>query len=98
MGFSFAQPVYNLDFSETRLAGLEIKTKSVSVAEYMEILEMALLSEEFLARLAGMVVSWNAERGGKPVKPSLDELRKLDPASLRLISNAWLSAVGGVSG
>jgi len=97
MAFSFPQPVYNLDFSETRLAGLEIRVKSVSIAEYMEVLEMTMISDEFLNRLLATIVSWNVERGGKQVKPSLDELKRLDPGSLRLVNVAWLTAIGGVS-
>lgn len=92
MGYVPQQVVYNVDFSGTKLVGLEIKVQSISTDQ---ILHLTRLAETFdvsasgarqgdavdtlLTELAGMIVSWNVETpDGTPVPPSRQALGQQD--------------------
>lgn len=73
-GYKREKKIYNLVFSDPDMAGLEVKTKSTSLAGYLKIVELAMKMQataaddidlgaldELFGRFAKVLVSWNLE-------------------------------------
>lgn len=107
MGFRIEPTQYRLTFADTRLAGFQVLTKSVSIGEFMDITGLAagqvitgvtlrdgvLPRDELLEAVAGVLVSWDLEDDNGPVKPSYEALRAQEPWVVRALVKAWMEAV-----
>lgn len=113
MGFRIEPTEYKLNFTDSRLAGLVVQAKSVSIGRFMEITGMsaaaigggltlkntAIVRDPLLQALAEVITEWNLDDAkGKPLKPSYEALRAQEPWAVREVAKAWMEAVSGVSG
>ncbi len=103
MGYVPRRTQYKLDFSQTEYDGLEVVTRSASMATLLGILELADEAEqatsgkEGLAKLdqlfglfEGVLVSWNVEsEDGKPVPASKAGLLTQDSAFTLAVIQMW---------
>lgn len=113
MGFRIEPTEYRLNFTDSRLAGLTVQARSVSIGRFMEIAGIsaaaaiggvtlkadAIARDPMIEALAGVITEWNLDDSqGEPVKPSYESLRDQEPWVVRDIYKAWMEAVSGVSG
>lgn len=110
MGYVPKRTLYKLDFSETEHAGLEVTTKSASMAALLDILSLADTVEaaglknadqQQMIRLFGLfdevLVNWNVEtEDGGPVPATKDGLLSQDPEFVMTVIAAWASAMSKV--
>lgn len=103
MGFVPKRTLYKLDFSQTEYEGLEVVTRSASMATLLAILELADDAEqatggkEALARLdelfglfEGVLVSWNVEaEDGAAVPPTKAGLMAQDSGFCLAVIQMW---------
>ena len=97
MGFEVGR-TFALDFGkegETDAYGAEVTVRSMSLATWLEWSACDVEREAEL--LADHVVSWNLERGGKPVPKTKDGVLSLDPPLMQIIAVEWAKATRGLS-
>ena len=109
MGYEVAK-TYLLVFADRE--GMEVRAKSASVDEFLELMRFADLADFDPAHLApedvakareafdvfgGYLIDWNLEREGVPIECSAAGLRSLDPALAFEIIFAWMEAVASIS-
>lgn len=106
-GYVPKRTLYKLDFAETEHAGLEVTTKSASMAALLDILGLADSVEAAglknadraqMDKLFGLfdevLVSWNVETDdGEPVPASKDGLLSQDPEFVMTVIGAWAQAM-----
>lgn len=106
-GYVPKRTLYKLDFAETEHAGLEVTTKSASMAALLDILGLADSVEAAglknadraqMDKLFGLfdevLVSWNVEtEAGEPVPASKDGLLSQDPEFVMTVIGAWAEAM-----
>lgn len=108
-GFQAPRKIYRLTFADPDLAGLEVRARSVSTGEFLQISSLAELAGErgvatdisevskLFAAFAGAIVSWNLEdEKGDPIAPDVDGLYSQDFDFVLSIIMAWLEAVASV--
>jgi hypothetical protein len=107
MGYVPKRTLYKLDFSETEHAGLEVTTKSASMAALLDILSMTDKVEAAGLKNAGkgematlfglfdeVLVGWNVEtEDGTPVPATKDGLLSQDPEFVMTVIAAWAAAM-----
>lgn len=110
MAYKRERKRYNLVFADPDMRGLEVKAKSTSMGEFLEInkLSMQLLESpdmtkqdiatlhELFERFSTVLVSWNLEDEDGPVATTKDGLLTQDPEFVMEIISAWIDAVNGV--
>ena len=102
MGYVPKRTLYKLDFSETEHAGLEVVTRSASMATLMAVLELADEAEQATAKDAlgklddlfalfeGVLVSWNVETDdGEPVPATKAGLLSQDSGFCLTVIQMW---------
>lgn len=108
-GYRPKRKLFELDFSETEYAGLEVTTKSISVKGLMKIAALAdqfedtddqgadevmAVVEELFERFARVLVSWNVEDDdGKPVEANQEGLESQDLDFAMAVIFAWIKTV-----
>lgn len=112
MGCKRKRRRYVLQFSEGDLAGLEVRTKSAGMRQYLAIAKLSnvdrrarMLTEQSITVIedlceafARTLESWNLEEeDGTPVPATSDSLMDLEPRDLFTIVYAWMDAVTGTS-
>lgn len=96
MGFVPQQKTYDLDFTGTEYAGLEIRVRDMSSGELIDMPDENT-HESTVRAFAGQLDSWNVETAeGQPVKPILENVLKLDRSMNKAIVDKWLDALNGV--
>lgn len=107
MGFRREAKVYNLKFADGEFSGLQVKTRSMSLGGFVELIELvdggALSRDnvnEIFTRFAGVLISWNVEdpETGAPVPPTVEGLYTQELDLVQTVIEAWRDAVQGVSG
>jgi hypothetical protein len=107
MGYVPRRTLYKLDFSETEHAGLEVVTKSASMAALLDILSLADVVEaaglknadrtqmdRLFSLFDEVLVSWNVEaEDGGAVPATKDGLLSQDPEFVMAVINAWAQAM-----
>ena len=107
MGYVPRRTLYKLDFSETEHAGLEVTTKSASMAALLDILSLADNVEAAgvknadrgqMDRLFGLfdevLTAWNVEtEDGEAVAATKDGLLSQDPEFVMTVIGAWAAAM-----
>ena len=92
MGFKHQPKVFKLTFDDPDLAGLEVKVRSLSIAEVED--EDRKVFEQF----ADALISWNLEdENGAILPPTLESVQNYpDYEFMSLLATTWVSAVTGV--
>ncbi|MCT2591153.1 hypothetical protein LHJ74_14760 [Streptomyces sp. N2-109] len=104
MGYKRKRRTYDLDFTGTEDAGLQVRMGGLSVAEMLRIQGITEPTEDDerwgFELLASRLISWNLEEeeDGRPVPCTLDAILELDWDFVTRINEAWVDAIGGVSG
>jgi hypothetical protein len=107
MGYVPKRTLYKLDFSQTEHAGLEVTTKSASMAALLDILGLADSVETAgvknadrgqMEQLFGLfdevLVSWNVEtEDGEAVPATKAGLLSQDPEFVMTVIGAWAQAM-----
>src|SRR6185437_12408108 len=107
MGYVPKRTLYKLDFSETEHAGLEVTTKSASMAALLDILGLADQveaaglknadrgqTEQLFTLYDDVLVEWNVEtETGEPVPASKAGLLSQDPEFVMTVIAAWAQAM-----
>ncbi|MCK9929425.1 hypothetical protein MXD62_19950 [Frankia sp. Mgl5] len=111
MGFIPDEVVYNVDFSDTKLAGLEISLRELSTDELLTLGGMAAALktgeqsasdlaavDKLLTSFADVIVSWNLEtKNGGPEPVSRAALGRQSLTRFVMpVLNACLDAINGV--
>ncbi len=98
MGFRAPRTEITLTFDGyPDLDGLEVRMRSVSVAEYGRLTSGELSDEQTLAAFAGALVSWNLEDdAGEPVPATAAGVGALDSALFTRLLRAWLTGLVSV--
>jgi hypothetical protein len=111
MGYRRRPPVYRLVFQDPEMEGLEVRMKSVTVGEFLELTGLddtaalagatlkdgAVISSPLTRAAGNAIVDWNLEDDNGPVQPGYDALIAQDTDFVRQIVKAWFEAVSGVS-
>lgn len=113
MGFRLAPRTFNLVFTDPALNGLQVRVRSITVDEFMEMTglsedvvigggvtlsEKAPLNMTLLGKVAARIDSWNLEDAERAALPvSVENLRAQDLTLARAVARAYLEAVSGVS-
>jgi hypothetical protein len=99
-GYEPPRALHNLDFSETRHAGLEVKMGDPSIDQLLAMQELAEQasgsaerSREMFRQFASFLVSWNVTQGGEPVPATYEGVVTQDPAFIGQIITAWHNGV-----
>lgn len=105
------EKIYNLVFEDPELAGLEIKTRSTSVGQFMDIsklmdaagTDLATDIDKMTALLRlfadGALISWNLEHvDGTPVPADFEGLYAQDLDFVLEVISAWMNAVATLPG
>ena len=92
MGFKHQAKVYRLVFDDPELEGLEVRARSLSIAEARDD------DRKVLDSFADALVSWNLEdENGQPLPATLETLETYpDVDFMNLIMDTWMTAVAGV--
>jgi hypothetical protein len=107
MGYVPRRTLYKLDFSQTEHAGLEVTTRSASMAALLDILALAETVEAAgtqnadrgqVDRLFGLfdevLFAWNVEtEAGEEVPASKAGLLSQDPEFVMTVITAWVQAM-----
>jgi hypothetical protein len=107
MGYVPRRTLYKLDFSETEHAGLEVVTRSASMAALLDIMTLADEVESAGVKKAGradldrlfalfdeVLHDWNVEtEDGEPVPPTMEGLLSQDPSFVMTVITAWGQAM-----
>ena len=108
MGFERPVKLFTLQFRDGRYPGLEVKVRSLSTRQFLQVAGMAEVAmekladagpviDELAARTAASIASWNLEDDGVPVPVSAESLLEQEWEFFIDIVMAWLDAIGGVS-
>jgi hypothetical protein len=109
VGFKVQRRTYLLRFQGTEFDGLEVKVRSVSTGELidMEVDRLAQArggtasegaTEGLINRLIGALVEWNAEdEDGTPIPATAEGVRAQDLSFNMAIINAWANSINGVA-
>ena len=95
MGFEAPRTVYQLDFSDTEYAGLELAVRATTVDELLTLMELIDGRDEakgirrLFEAFAQILVSWNVTRGGHPVPTTVEGLLSLEEPFVTAIILAW---------
>lgn len=107
----YQRPKLRLEFGQDQFDGLEVRMRSISIDQFVELntlvtsggklLEESAEAAEARTRmyelLASGIVEWNLDdEAGVPVPATVDGLRAQDAAFVIALAHAWLSAVAGV--
>jgi hypothetical protein len=102
MGFKYEGKRFNLKF-EGDFEGLEVKTRSVPLGQYLEVQELldSDMDREQIDKLFGefskVIVSWNLEDdNGDPVPTTAAGLYTQELELVQAITSAWRDAMVGV--
>ena len=107
MGYVPKRTLYKLDFSQTEHAGLEVVTRSASMAALLDILSLAdsveaaglkNADQQQMAKLFALfdevLVEWNVEtEDGTPVPATKAGLLSQDPEFVMTVIAAWAQAM-----
>jgi hypothetical protein len=104
MGFTPDMPVYRLNFEDTELDGLIVRTNPCTIEEWNEMLrgqgeqnngkEVADANDKATEKFLQYVVSWNLEiPAGTPVPITVDGFNKLGTRHGAMIITAWQRAM-----
>lgn len=104
MGFTPDTPVYKLNFEDTELDGLIVRTNPCTIAEWNEMLrgqgeqkngkEVADANDKATEKFLQYVVSWNLEiPAGTPVPITVEGFNKLGTRHGAMIITAWQRAM-----
>lgn len=110
MGFKRPAKVYKLLFEDDDMAGLEVKARSMSTGDLLDmapLLDMKMSNaptadeleqvRDLLERFAEVLISWNLEdEDDEPIPATLEGLLSQDIAFVMDIVQAWADAVSGV--
>lgn len=109
MGFVPDEVLYNVDFSGTKLAGLEITLKDIDTDELLALGNLAAQAgggsggnlnvvDQLLTKFAEVIHSWNLEaKDGTPVPVSRQALGKRSlPRFVLPVLHACIDAINGV--
>jgi len=105
MGFEAPGTGQKLDFTGTRLEGLEVTVDSASVGMLLDIMadyeavtgedvkpgEAIPVIRRLLENFGELLEEWNVERKGRPVPASYEGLRQLDINFVVELIGAWLT-------
>lgn len=111
MAFKVVRTIYTLAFEDPDYAGMEVKTKSLSVGEMIKASALMALSDDSLPaeqKLAHMgeafdlfskaLLSWNLEEeDGTPVPCTRDGMDTLEMPMISGLITAWVKAAAGAS-
>lgn len=106
MGYKRVKKVYNLQFADPDMEGLEVRAHSMPLGELMQLadgidnIEKASIDDvdALLSTFADVLVSWNLEDDDdQPIPASLDGLKGQDQEFVFSIVMSYVNAVSGVS-
>ncbi|GAA1749394.1 hypothetical protein [Nonomuraea bangladeshensis] len=106
MGYKRARKVYNLQFADPEMDGLEVRARSMPLGDLMTMadtidnLDKATLADVdgMLATFAEVLVSWNLEDDDdRPIPATVEGLKGQDQEFVFAIVGAYVNAVSGVS-
>lgn len=113
MGFKRSTQIYKLVFEDGSLEGLEIRVRSATLGQFLELTKLADLTTKsktdltqediekmsnLFSVLAGCIESWNyEEEDGTPVVPSQAALANLSLKEVMEVVGAWMKATTEVS-
>jgi hypothetical protein len=102
-GYTRKRKTYRLEFDGTDQDGLTVRIRGLTIAQ-LDTLQEAEIDNTVDGRratqelLAEQLVEWNMEDDdGRPLPPTLDSIRSLDPAEFSAIISAWATAIAGVT-
>ena len=104
MGFEVPRRTIRLVFDDEEMAGAEVVCRSTSVQVYLDLLRVQSAAsldeiEGFVRRFGDEIIeSWNLTRDGEPLPADGATLTTLEPATFRLMFQAWVQGMSGVSG
>lgn len=105
MGYKRTKKVYNLQFADPDMEGLEVKTHAMPVgellgmADVLDHMEKATIEDvnQLLATFSEVLVSWNLENDDdQPIPANLDGLKGQDQEFVFSIVMSYVNAVSGV--
>lgn len=106
MGYK-RERVYRLVFDDPELNGLEVKTRSMPIKRFLDLMALAETQteksskesfEESIQLLAEVLISWNLEDSdGRPVEATLDGLYTLDFELVAQLLQAWQQSIATVT-
>lgn len=111
MGFAVPQAHYKLIFKDPDYEGLEVTARELSTGELWEYMaaektaaditqdskDRTAARRQLLQMLADALISWNAEKDGKPVPTTVDGLLSLGHSFNSRVMDAWTDALIGIS-
>lgn len=103
MGYVHSK-TYKLTFEDPELEGLEVRARSASVAQFMELSELkGSETREAVGKMfdvfAAALVSWNLEDGNGVTLPmTVDSLYAQDFGFAMSLVTAWMGAVADIPG
>lgn len=104
MGYKRKSKTFTLQFEDEEFDGLEIRTRSVSLGKFLDMLTLinAPMDKENVDNLfrefVGIVIEWNLEDDDDiPVPLTVDGLYSLDLDFVKSIIDAWQEAMEGIS-
>lgn len=113
MGYKRPKKVYKIVFEQKGMAGLEVRARSVSLGQILDLVNLAELADpnrranmlddmgklkHLFEGLASALVDWNLEdEDGTPVPATLEGLYSQDMEFGLDVALAWMDAVMGVS-
>lgn len=104
MGFKRGQKVYKLRFEDPEFEGLVVRTRSVSLGEFLtmeELISGDLVKDnvdKLFKAFVDVVVSWNLEDDDdQPVPITVGGLYAQDLEFVKAIIDAWKDAMVGVA-
>jgi hypothetical protein len=102
MGFVKIKRVFRLTFEDPDLAGLEVRVRSVSMARFLELKQLAATnSPGVIEGFVENVIDWNleeeTEEGAVPVPVTVDDLmRTQEEHFVAAMVLAWFGGIAGV--
>jgi hypothetical protein len=102
MGFKRAEKHFRLVFADEEYEGLEVTAKSLSIGEYLNLSSVGTNPSQadvmkMYELLAKSIVEWNYEDDkGKPIKPTLENIKREEVGFINGILVAWMEAMAGV--
>lgn len=96
MGYVPRKKTFDLDFTGTEHEGLEITVTDMTTDELISMPDETT-HEALVTSFAGQLASWNLESpDGKPLAPTLENVRKQDRSMNQLVIRVWLDTLNGV--
>jgi hypothetical protein len=98
-GFEPPSSGQKLDFSETAYAGLEVTMDAITLADLLDIQDLAdatlagnepgAAARQMFVKFAKALESWNVTKGGVPVPATLEGVLAQDAVFITAIVQAW---------